>query len=51
MFRYPTVEALAAHLGEAEGSSGEAKRRDERADRQKDAAQRRRELRGALDRQ
>ncbi|RYG33087.1 MAG: methyltransferase domain-containing protein, partial [Burkholderiales bacterium] len=48
MFRYPTVEALAAHLSEGQ-DSGEAaaKRTQDRDARKKDAAERRRELRAS----
>jgi natural product biosynthesis luciferase-like monooxygenase protein len=47
MFRYPTVEALGAHLLEGQApSEPEAKRSQERDARKKDAAERRRELRG-----
>ena len=50
MFRFPTVESLATHLGsltgEAEGGAGGAlKRKEEREDRKKDAAERRRQMR------
>ncbi|MEY4575781.1 MAG: hypothetical protein RL701_484, partial [Pseudomonadota bacterium] len=48
MFRFPTVAALATHLGEAnEGATAQAasKRGQERDERKKDAATRRRELR------
>jgi hypothetical protein len=50
MFRYPTVETLAASLAERPASavSVEAKQGSDRADRLKDAAERRRELREAM---
>lgn len=48
MFRYPTVEALAAHLTEGQASEDTASRRAQDRDaRKKDAADRRRELRSA----
>ncbi len=46
MFRYPTVEALAAHLSEGKAEPAAA-RSEERETRKKDAAARRRELRAA----
>ena len=47
MFRFPTVESLAAHLGEgdASGQAQTAKRSKDRASRAEQAAQRRRALR------
>src|SRR5690606_26764542 len=46
MFRYPTVEALAIHLGEANGVTALAtERTHERAERKREAVARRRELR------
>lgn len=46
MFRYPTVEALAAHLSEGQAQSEPSmKRQQEREAKKKDAADRRRELR------
>lgn len=46
MFRYPTVEALAAHLSDGQAQAEPAaKRMQERDARKKDAAERRRELR------
>ncbi len=48
MFRYPTVEALAAHLTEGQDTGdAAAKRAQERDARKKDAAERRRELRAS----
>jgi hypothetical protein len=48
MFRFPTVESLAAHLGLDDKPSAQIEQRaQERAERKKDAAARRRELRGA----
>ncbi|MBP6688345.1 MAG: LLM class flavin-dependent oxidoreductase [Hyphomonadaceae bacterium] len=48
MFRFPTVESLAAHIDPGRAApEQDAKRTQERADRKKDAAERRRELRGA----
>jgi natural product biosynthesis luciferase-like monooxygenase protein len=47
MFRFPSVEALAAHLG-GDGevvAEGAQKRKEEREDRKKDAAERRRQMR------
>jgi SAM-dependent methyltransferase len=50
MFRYPTIESLAAHLNEDKSVvAGDAKAVQVQADRKKDAAARRRELRGALE--
>ena len=50
MFRYPTVEMLAANLDDrpAPGAVQDVKRTQERADRVRDAAERRRELREAM---
>ncbi len=46
MFRYPTVEALAAHLSDGQAQAEPAaKRLEERDARKKDAAERRRQLR------
>jgi natural product biosynthesis luciferase-like monooxygenase protein len=51
MFRFPTVESLAAHLNEGLiANDQDAKRLEERAARKKDAAGRRRELRAASQR-
>jgi predicted amidophosphoribosyltransferase len=48
MFRFPTVESLAAHLALDDKPNAEIEQRaQERAERKKDAAARRRELRGA----
>lgn len=48
MFRFPTVASLAAHIDPGRAAPAQdAKRSQERADRKKDAAERRRELRGA----
>lgn len=48
MFRFPTVESLAAHIDPSRAApEQDAKRTQDRADRKKDAADRRRELRGA----
>lgn len=48
MFRFPTVEALAAHLSDGESSADTAaKRAQDRDARKKDAAERRRELRAS----
>jgi natural product biosynthesis luciferase-like monooxygenase protein len=48
MFRFPTVESLAAHLGLDDRANARLEQRtQERAERKKDAAARRRELRGA----
>lgn len=48
MFRYPTIEALAAHLGgDTDAPQREEKRSQSRTDRKKDAAARRRALREA----
>jgi natural product biosynthesis luciferase-like monooxygenase protein len=48
MFRFPTVESLAAHLGLDDQTNARIEQRtQERAERKKDAAARRRELRGA----
>ena len=50
MFRYPTIESLAAHLNEDKSSrESDMKAVQAQADRKKDAAARRRELRGALE--
>lgn len=47
MFRFPTIETLAAHLGEGKAApDGDAAQARKQADRKKDAAARRRELRG-----
>jgi natural product biosynthesis luciferase-like monooxygenase protein len=46
MFRFPTVESLAAHLGDdGRGPGQDVKRSHEKVERKKDAAARRRELR------
>lgn len=51
MFRFPTVESLAAHIDPSRATPDQdAKRTREREDRKKDAAERRRELRGASSR-
>jgi natural product biosynthesis luciferase-like monooxygenase protein len=48
MFRYPTVEALAAHLSDGQTTAEPAaKRAQDREARKKDAAERRRELRAS----
>ncbi len=48
MFRFPTVESLAAHLGDDGKAPAQViKRAQDRADRKKDAAERRRELRNS----
>jgi hypothetical protein len=51
MFRFPTIETLAAHLGGARAAPAQAEAIEHapaREDRKKSAAERRRELRGAL---
>ncbi|HEY6880962.1 MAG TPA: phosphopantetheine-binding protein, partial [Polyangiales bacterium] len=46
MFRFPSIAALAAHLAESEQPKGVAEApNEERGDRRKDAAERRRQLR------
>jgi SAM-dependent methyltransferase len=45
MFRFPTVESLAAHLGDGKQPVQAQKRVQERADRKADAAERRRQVR------
>jgi hypothetical protein len=45
MFRFPTVESLAAHLGDGKQEVVAQKRVQERADRRAEAAERRRQVR------